>query len=166
LFSGTIYNSKYSGSDKIVRNTSYNGNFVTNLLAGKEFHLNEKNSITLGLKISYAGGKRYGYVDIARTKVAEELIFKESLFNSRQFREYFRLDAKINWKKNANRVTHEIGLDLVNVLGTQNLLSLAYSRNIVNPTAEPITERYQLGFLPIFYYKIDFRGKPKTAVTN
>jgi len=166
LFSGTIYNSKYSGSDKVVRNTSYNGDFVTNLLAGKEFYLNEKNSITLGLKISYAGGKRYGYVDLARTQAAEELIFKDSLFNSRQFREYFRLDAKINWKKNAKRVTHEIGLDLVNVLGTQNLLSLSYAPNVGNPTADPISERYQLGFLPIFYYKIDFRGKPKTAVTN
>jgi hypothetical protein len=166
LFSGTLYDSKYRGSDKILRNTSYNGNFVTNLLAGKEFKLNEKNSITLGLKVTYAGGKRYGYVDLAKTQSANELIFSDSAFNSRQFREYFRMDAKINWKKNAKRVTHEIGVDLVNILGTKNLLSLAYAPNVGNPSAEPITQRYQLGFLPIFYYKIDFRGKPKTVLTN
>jgi hypothetical protein len=166
LFSGTLYDSKYRGSDNVLRNTSYNGNFVTNLLAGKEFKLNEKNSITLGLKVTYAGGKRYGFVDLAKTQAANELVFLDSAFNSRQFREYFRVDAKINWKKNANRVTHEIGLDLVNVLGTQNLLSLAYAPNIGDPSAEPIAERYQLGFLPIFYYKIDFRGKKKEGITN
>jgi hypothetical protein len=166
LFSGTLYDSKYRGSDKVLRNTSYNGNFVTNLLAGKEFKLNEKNSLTFGLKVTYAGGKRYGYVDLDRTKSANELVYVDSAFNSRQFRNYFRVDAKINWKKNAKRVTHEIGLDLVNVLGTQNLLSLAYAPNVSNPNAEPIAEKYQLGFLPIFYYKIDFRGKPKSAVTN
>jgi hypothetical protein len=163
LFSGTLYDSRYRGSDKVLRNTSYNGTYVTNLLAGKEFKLNEKNSITLGIKVTYAGGKRYGYVDLAKTQTANELIFRDSAFNSRQFREYFRMDAKINWKKNARRVTHEIGLDLVNVLGTQNLLSLTYAPNVANPSAEPIAERYQLGFLPIFYYKIDFRGKPKAS---
>lgn len=163
LFSGTLYDSKYRGSDKILRNTSYNGNFATNLLTGKEFKLNKKNSITIGLKVTYAGGKRYGYVDLAKTQYANELIFSDSAFNSRQFREYFRMDAKLNWKKNAHRVTHEIGIDLVNVLGTKNLLSLAYAPNVGDPTAEPIAQRYQLGFLPIFYYKIDFRGNNKTT---
>ena len=67
---------------------------------------------------------------------------------------------------NANRITHEIGLDLVNVLGTKNLLSLTYAPNVADPTVEPIAERFQLGFLPIFYYKIDFRGKPKLITTK
>lgn len=159
LFSGTLYDSKYRGSDKILRNTSYNGMYVANLLAGKEFQLNAKNSISAGLKITYAGGKRYGVVDVPKTQAANELIFLDSAFNELQFRDYFRMDIKINWKKNANRVTHEIGLDLVNILGTKNILSLAYAPNVADPTATPIAQRYQLGFLPIFYYKIDFRGK-------
>jgi hypothetical protein len=166
LFSGTLYESKYRGSDNILRNTSYNGSYVTNLLAGKEFKLNQKNSISLGLKVTYAGGKRSGYVDFASSKTANELIFKDSAFNTVQFPDYFRIDVKINWKKNSLRVTHEIGLDLVNILGTRNILSLTYAPNIGDPTAEPVAKRYQLGFLPIFYYKIDFRGKPRVTVTN
>lgn len=166
LFSGTLYDSKYRGSDKVLRNTSYNGTFVTNLLAGKEFKLNNKNSLSAGIKVTYAGGKRYGYVDLPRTQAANELVYKDSLFNERQFREYFRFDVKVNWKKNSERVTHEIGLDLVNVFGIQNLLSLAYAPNVSDPSADPIGVRYQLGFLPIFYYKIDFRGKKKYRVTN
>lgn len=159
LFSTTIYDSKYKGSDGVERNTSYNGNHVSNLLAGREFKLNDKNSISLGLKVTYAGGKRYGFVNVSETQLKNELVFRDSAFNERQFKDYYRIDMKINWKKNARRVTHEIGLDLVNILGTQNLLSLAYAPNLADPSAEPIAERYQLGFLPIFYYKIDFKGK-------
>jgi len=84
------------------------------------------------------------------------------LFNERQFRDYFRADVKINWRMNAQKVTHEIGLDLVNVLNTKNLLTLAYAPNLADPTAEPIAEKTQLGFLPIFYYRIEFKmGKTK-----
>jgi hypothetical protein len=91
------------------------------------------------------------------------VIFKDSLFNERQFKDYFRADLKINWKFNADKVTHEIGLDLVNIFNTNNLLSLAYAPNLKNPAADPFAEKQQLGFLPIFYYKIDFRIAKKGA---
>ncbi len=161
MFSGSLYDSKYKGSDGVVRNTSYNGMYVCNLLAGKEFKLNEKQSISIGLKTTVAGGKRYGYADIQASKKLNEIIFKDSLFNERQFRDYFRMDLKINWKYNTSKVTHEIGLDLVNIFNTKNLLSLAYSPNLANPNADPISEKQQLGFLPIFYYKIDFHFNKK-----
>jgi hypothetical protein len=48
-------------------------------------------------------------------------------------------------------------LDLVNVLNTRNLLALSFAPNGADPSAEPLAERPQLGFLPIFYYRIDFR---------
>jgi len=164
LFSATVYDSKYVGSDGIERNTSYNGTYIANVLAGKEFKINDKQSISLGMKVTVAGGKRYGYIDTAATNLQQELIFLDNGFNERQFKDYFRLDTKINWKYNAARVTHEIGLDLVNItglFGTRNLLSLTYAPDLFNPAAEPTAEKYQLGFLPIFYYKIDFRIKGK-----
>lgn len=161
LFSGSLYDSKYKGSDGIERNTSYNGAYTFNLLMGKEFEVNKKQTFSLGLKITYAGGKRYGYVDVPSSRILNELVFIDSAFNERQFRDYFRLDLKVNWKFNAKKMTHEIGLDLVNLLNTQNLLGLAYAPNLANPLAEPIAEKKQLGFLPLFYYKIDFKLKSK-----
>ena len=107
--------------------------------------------------MTVAGGKRYGYVDIAASQALNELIFEDDGFNSRQFYDYFRADLKINWKYNAKRTTHEIGLDLVNIFNSKNLLSLAYAPNLSDPTADPIAYKQQLGFLPIFYYKIDLR---------
>lgn len=162
LFSGTLYDSKYTGSDGVLRNTSYNGSYVANLLAGKEFKIGKKNILGIGTKVTTAGGKRYGLVDLAKTNAEKDLIYRDSMFNELQFKDYFRMDLKISWRMNAKAMTHEIGLDLVNILGTKNLLSLAYAPSldqaVVNsPNYQPVTEKTQLGFLPIFYYKIDFR---------
>ena len=166
LFSGTLYDSKYTGSDGVERNTSYNGSYVVNLLAGKEFKVGQNNIVGVGLKMTRAGGKRYGYVDINATEELKEIIFQDSLFNDRQFADYFRVDLKVSWRLNAKKTTHEIGLDLVNILNTSNLLGLAYAPSL-DPSVvssvgyEPTAEKKQLGFLPIFYYKIDFRPKNK-----
>jgi len=157
LLSGTIYNSKYFGSDGVLRNTSYNGTYIANTLAGKEFKLGEKQTIGVGLKITFAGGKRYGYVDIEKSEEVNEIIYLDEGFNERQFYDYFRADVKISWKFNAKRATHEIGLDLVNIFNSKNLLSLAYTPNLEDPSIEPISEKTQLGFLPIFYYQFDLR---------
>lgn len=161
LFSGSVYDSKYKGSDGILRNTSYNGTYTFNILAGKEFKISNKQSISIGIKTTYAGGRRYGFVDTAASNQLKELIFVDSALNERQFKDYFRFDLKVNWKYNARNMTHEIGLDLVNLFNTKNLLGLAYAPNLANPSAEPITEKQQLGFLPLFYYRIDFKFKKK-----
>lgn len=166
LFSGTLYDSKYTGSDGVLRNTSYNGAYVANLLAGKEFNVGKRSILGMGAKITTAGGKRYGLVDLARTNQEKDLIYQDSMFNEYQFKDYFRMDLKISWRMNAKAMTHEFGLDLVNILNTKNLLSLAYAPSL-DPAVfnsanyQPVTEKTQLGFLPIFYYKIDFRAGGK-----
>ena len=157
MFSVTLYDSKYKGSDGVLRNSSFNGHYISNLLAGKEFKVSEKQTISLGLKITRAGGKRYGYVDLEKSKAAQDIIYSDSSFNERQFKDYFRMDLKVNWKMNADKATHEIGIDLLNIFNTKNLLGLAYAPNLANPSLEPIAQKQQLGFLPLFYYKIDFR---------
>ena len=166
LFSGTLYDSKYYGSDGILRNTSYNGRYVANFLAGKEFRLGAKHVIGIGTKVTVAGGKRYGLVDVARTEALKDLVFLDSNYNDYKFKDYFRMDLKISWRMNAEKATHEIGIDLVNVFNTRNLLSLTYAPSLdpsvtSQPGYQPTAQKTQLGFLPIFYYKIDFKVKSK-----
>jgi len=156
LVTGSLFQAKYKGSDGIERDTDFNGNYAANALVGKEFKINAKSMISAGLKFTAAGGRRYGYVDVEQSEIQHELVYKDSLFNTRQFKDYLRLDLKITYRYNAKKVTHEIGLDLVNILNTKNILALSYAPSLTDPSKEPIAERYQLGFLPIFYYKIDF----------
>jgi hypothetical protein len=161
LFSGSLYDSKYKGSDGVLRNTSYNGTYTFNILAGKEFILSEKQTISVGIKTTYAGGRRYGYVDKEQSKLLNEVIFRDTAFNELQFKDYFRFDLKLSWKYNAKSMTHEIGLDLVNLFNTRNLLGLAYAPNLANPDADPLAVKQQLGFLPLFYYKVDFKFRKR-----
>jgi hypothetical protein len=166
LITASVFDSKYTGSDGKWRNTDYNANFATNFLAGYELSLSNKNTLSLGTKITYAGGRRYGLVNIPASQLEQELIFLDSMYNEFQFRNYFRLDFRVVYRINQNKVTHEIGLDLVNVLNTRNLLGLAYAPNLADPSAPPIAERLQLGFLPLFYYRIDFKLNRKNRVAS
>ena len=158
MFTSSLYDSKYKGSDGIERNTDFNGNFACNMLAGSEYNIGKKKRTTLitGLKITWAGGRRYGPVDIEASKKIQEVIYVDATRNSQQFRNYFRTDLKIGFRRNNKRVTHEVALDLVNIFGTKNLLGLTYSPDPKNPLANPSREEYQLGFLPLFYYRVDF----------
>lgn len=166
LVTASIFDSKYTGFDGKWRNTDYNANFATNFLAGYELSLKNKNTLSFGTKITYAGGRRYGLVNIPAAQLEQELIFLDSMYNEFQFRNYFRLDVRLVYRINQNKVTHEIGLDLVNVLNTRNLLGLAYAPNLADPNAQPIAERLQLGFLPLFYYRIDFKLNRKNSTKN
>ncbi|MEL6867358.1 MAG: TonB-dependent receptor, partial [Bacteroidota bacterium] len=61
LINASLYESKYKSLEGITRNTQYNGNYLVNILAGKEFtKLGRKSNQTLGLntKLFFGGGRR------------------------------------------------------------------------------------------------------------
>jgi hypothetical protein len=70
--------------------------------------------------------------------------------NSLQFRPYFRADLRINYRINRPKLSHKIALDLVNVLNTENVLTLTYAPDDLETSGSPVREEYQLGFLPLF----------------
>lgn len=158
MSSVSLYQSTYKGSDGIERSTDYNGNYIANGLVGKEFTLGKKGNqtLSLGLKITYAGGKRYSIVDTVATNAQKEIIFLDEGYNTLRFKDYFRLDLKVNYVLNAKKVTHEFGLDIINATMNNNFGGLTYVPNPDNPS-KPYEFRKQLGFLPLFYYKIDFK---------
>lgn len=153
MFSGSVYDSKLQGSDKKYYNSSFNGNYILNLLGTKEFKWGKKrlNTIGIGGKITFGGGQRYTPYDTTLSKMYEDPVVTDSLRNMRQFKPYFRFDIKLNYRCNTKRFTHEVGIDLVNVTMQKNILRLQY----VSPE-NPANEVYQLGFLPLFYYRLDF----------
>ncbi len=153
LFTSSLFDSKYKASDGQWYNTVFNSHYVLNLLGTREFTWGEKTNSTFGIggKVTFAGGKRYTPIDTAASAQAGYAVPIDSLRNTLQTRPYFRADLKINYKLNAQSVTHEFGLDLVNVFNTKNIFKLRYVGG-----SQPIREEYQLGFLPIFYYRINF----------
>jgi hypothetical protein len=158
MYSASLYESKYKGSDGEEHDTDFNGNYMMNLLGGLEYNIgkSKKNSISFGGKFTYGGGKRYSPVDIAASNAIMDVVPQNDLVNTLQFSPYNRLDLRIAYKINLKRSGIEVALDLVNVLNTKNILALSYSPDPANREADPLVKNYQLGFLPLFYVKVDF----------
>jgi hypothetical protein len=156
LVTVSLFDSQYKGSDGVQRNTDFNGRYAANALFAKEFKLSKKSMISLGGKVTTVGGRWYGPADIAASNQAKELIVQDANRNTLQFPDYFRVDFKVNYRLNTKKVTHEIGIDLVNAFNTKNVLSLTYAPDENNDPNKSIRREYQLGKLPLFYYRISF----------
>ncbi|MCD6063333.1 MAG: hypothetical protein K0R82_1244, partial [Flavipsychrobacter sp.] len=162
MFTGSLFNSRAEGNDGVYRSTDYNGGFATNLLGGYEFKLSKNSTLITGAKITWTGGRLYSPPNVAASNALGDFVVIDSLRNTLQFPDYFRADAKLGVRINGKKLTHEIAIDLVNVFGTKNILSLTYSHDLAAQGKYPFLKTYQLGFLPLFYYRVDF-GVGKTS---
>ncbi|RRB06468.1 TonB-dependent receptor [Larkinella rosea] len=152
LVTGSLFDAKYKGSDGVLRNTDFNGKYAFNAVFAKEFTFG-RTSLNLGAKFTAIGGRWYGPVDEARSQAAQDIVYQSASRNTLQFPDYRRFDLKVDYKINRTRLTHTIAVDLVNILGIQNILTLSYAPQ---PDGTFIKREYQLGFLPVFYYRVDF----------
>lgn len=152
LASLSVFNAQYQGSDKIWRSSDFNTDYAANGLIAKEFVFKNKNSLNIGGKVTFAGARRYSPIDTLATRNEREYIEKSDLKNTQRFGSpYRRFDVRIAYRINAKKASHEIAFDLVNVTNRKNVLKYSYI-----DTAPYYRETYQLGFLPLFYYKLDF----------
>lgn len=151
LVTTSLYDSKYKGSDGVLRNTAFNGRYVLNILAGKEFKLTDRSKIMIDLKFTNAGGKRYTPVNYEASSLErKEVRFEDRAF-SEKFDNYFRTDLKITYRLNSLKVAHEFFINIDNLFNTKNVFAQTY-----NITDNKLTYIYQLGVFPTFQYKIYF----------
>lgn len=156
LFTSSIYESKYLGSDGVEHNTAFNGKYVYNLLGGKEFSVGKgrRNKISADLKITNAGGRYYTPIDLQASQLRGNTQLKadEFAYTSR-YDDYFRMDFKAGfvWNGKRRKISQTFSLDIQNVTNHQNVFSQTYDNGSRN-----ITTTYQLGLFPNFIYKVQF----------
>jgi len=151
LFTASVFESKYKGSDNVWRNSAFNSNYTFNLLAGREFKINKKASFGFDTKIAFAGGQRYTAFDLAASAAAGYVIFKEDEAYGLQNDAYFRWDFKISYARNGKKTTQKWYIDFQNITNRKNM----YLRTL-NPKDGAIGEIYQIGFFPNINYMITF----------
>lgn len=154
LFTSSIYSSKYTGSDGIERNTAFNGKYVFNILAGKEWKIGKekRNAFTADIKYTNAGGRYHTPIDLTASVASGREVLSEDVY-SVNYANYYRLDVKIGYTLNSKsrKLAHSLALDLQNVTNHDNVFSQQYSNQ-----SESISTTYQLGFFPNFVYKFQF----------
>jgi len=151
LFTASIFDSKYKGSDGVLRNTAFNGNYVFNLLGGYERELGQNFLLTLDVKTVWAGGRRYVPIDLEASieSGSEERDWSRAYED--RYNDYFRTDFRIGLKVNGRRASQEWAIDLQNLTGFQSVFMEGYDSG-----KEEIYTVYQQGFVPMFLYRIQF----------
>lgn len=133
------------------------GNFVLNVLGGKEFTIGGKRKnarcikkLTLDGKINWAGGQRYTPIDLEASRNAGYAVYQEDKAFSNQLSDYFRIDFRLGYKWIAKKATHQIALDIRNVTNRENPFYIRYDVD------EEKLETKGFGMMPDLLYRIYF----------
>jgi CarboxypepD_reg-like domain len=151
LLTTSFYQSEYKASDGVWRNTAFNGNYVVNILAGKEWKVGKSGTFIASLKVTDAGGRRFIPVDVNASKLAGFAIYDNQHAYQDRLPDYFRTDIRVSYKRNGKKVTQEWALDIQNVFNTQNILTQQF-----NPQTGKMENLYQIGIFPVPLYRIYF----------
>ncbi|MCK4749984.1 MAG: TonB-dependent receptor, partial [Bacteroidales bacterium] len=151
LTTASLLDSKYEGSDGVTRNTTFNIHFNLNALFGYELPLNDRSSLYFNIRGVSAGGRRVVPLDEERTIEEGMSIYNLEESFELQLSDYYRLDARLGYKLNADRASHEFAIDVTNLTNRPNEF-----RRYYNSTTNQIETMYQQGIFFIAYYRVRF----------
>lgn len=153
----SLYQSQYRGSDGVLRSTDLNGVYALNTLVTREWKAGEHSVLTIGIKTSFAGGRRYGVIDFQASREQAQVVYLDDHRNEFQFKPYFRTDMRISYRISLTKVKHEFVADITNIFNTRNVLRYSYVPDPFEANKGTPEKEYQLGFLPFVYYRLGFQ---------
>ncbi|MGB0850230.1 MAG: TonB-dependent receptor plug domain-containing protein, partial [Bacteroidia bacterium] len=148
----TLFNSTYKTSNQESYNTLYNGNYMLNILGGKEFQLKKKNrTLSINGKFVFYGGNRYTPIKLEESIATGETV--QDLTNpfGARVENYFRFDWGATYKFNRAKTSHSISLDIQNTTNRQNIGGYYYNEKLQKQDSWTLN-----GLLPFFNYRIEF----------
>jgi len=156
LLTGSLYESKFKGSDGVEHNTAFNGKYVYNVLLGKEFKIgkDKRHALTVDVKCTQAGGRYFTPVDLAASQAIDQQVLKgDDYAYSQRNPDFFRLDVKTGFTYNSTKrkLSQSVFFDIQNITNNKNVFAQRY-----NPVTNTVNTAYQIGFFPNFVYKVQF----------
>jgi hypothetical protein len=154
LSTASLYKSLYKGSDEIERSTQFDGGYIFNILGGKEIKVGRKGNNVLGIngKLISAGGKRQAPIDIAASSTMEEgTSYRFDQNYEMKLDGYFRIDLGISYRKNREKLSSVLALNIQNVTQQENEAFRYYSHE-----SNGVVSGSQLGFFPNLSYRVEF----------
>ncbi len=160
LVNGSLYNSKYKSLEGVERNTVFNGNYLVNILFGKEFsNIGKKKNQTLTLngKTFLSGGQKYiPLLRGADGKVSVEPVNNRFWDYSKAYddkiEDLYQVTLSASYKWNRPKTTHEIFINLDNITNNESKLTEYYDET--KPDKTGYTS--QFGFFPNLLYRVYF----------
>ncbi len=160
LANASVYESTFEGLDGVQRNTRFNGNYLLNLIGGKEFtHLGKNQNKTIGVngRLLMSGGLRI--IPLLRDEtgaVAVEPQANQFWDYSRAYQnrldKLYQFTISANYKVERKNTTHELFLNLENITNNKGRLTEFYDTT----TPEKVGYTTQFGLLPNLMYRVYF----------
>ena len=160
LINGSLFQSKYKSLEGVERNTAYNGRYIANILAGREFENLGKSGnqvLTLNTKIFFGGGRNIIpllrdsdgnlAVDPANNRIWDyDRAYDTSLDN------LYQIDLSLAYRWNKPKVAHELYFNIYDLTDARGRISEYYNENVPGGV-DYVT---QFGLFPNLMYKIFF----------
>jgi hypothetical protein len=152
MANASLFESKYKTLDGVLRNTIYNNNFIYNLTTGKDFKVGRKKSNIFGanMKVLWMGGRRTTPIDLERSVATGETKYISDNVFGQRMPDYFRLDARISYRKNNPKWSWVFSLDVQNLTNRYNIFKELY-----DPILQEIDYMDQVGIVPAFKFRVE-----------
>lgn len=151
MLTTSLYDSKYRTIDGRRFNTRFNGNFILNLLGGKEFKVTTNNVLGINGKFVVAGGNRISPVNLEASRENGFQVLYPGQINSLKTKTYHRFDFSVSYTVNRPRTTHNFQFEAQNIFNRQNVMERAFNR-----ATRDVEEYYQTGLIPNLLYRVSF----------
>lgn len=153
LISASWSDARYKALDGIWRNSRWNMGVVANALAGKEWKVGRNGkdrTLTTGVRWTMVGGQYSSPIDLqASIATGEEQV--TAPYWSRKGAAIHKLDMVVSYRIGGAKASHEIKVDVQNVLNSATTVYTYYDRRNARLDAVP-----QLALLPVLQYTLRF----------
>jgi hypothetical protein len=147
----SLFDSRYKGGDRIVRNTRFNSNYVVNLLGGKEWTIRKKNLLGVNLKAVVTGGEYYVPIDLEQSVAQGREVLDEPAAYTKRLPGFFYIDLTLTYRTNHKKFSGIWAIQVRNLLNQRPVVGYLYDD--FNHTIEA---EHSLGIIPLLSYKVEF----------
>ncbi len=154
LAGGSVYKSTYTDTDGVERPTKFAGKYSVMVTGGREWtKVVRENNRSFGVhaRMLYMGGLRETPIDGGASQTLGMTVFQGDAVNSVTLRDYVRFDLRLSWRRDKKNYTRTVALDIQNVAGIKNQAFHYY-----DAFQQKVVMQYQVGFIPVLVYRIDF----------
>lgn len=159
LINTSFFSSKYTGQDRVERDTRFAGNYTFHALGGKEWKVGRdgrNNIFGISAKVSGSGNQRYiGWMINPQAQGNNDYVIRDpDNVYVNNLPAYFRADLQVSYRKNKKKHTSEWRLDIQSVTNRENVVAKDYYVD-QNGNLHSYFAR-QIGLIPILSYRIEF----------
>ncbi|MBA4054526.1 MAG: TonB-dependent receptor, partial [Marivirga sp.] len=133
LITTSLFDSKYTAMDGVERNTLFNGNYIGNILIGKEWALRSKKQkkkvIGVNAKIASLGARRYTPINLDASIAHGETVYYDDQAFSKKGDNVFIANIALSYRIDSKRISQEVKLDIQNATNNNAQLGNYFNEN-------------------------------------